>query len=242
MRVVTFNAQHGWVGGEPAGVAQVSDAVAALDADLVALQEVDVGDPRSGGVDQPAAVAAAIGGTSTFAAQREGGTTGVALVARGSITDVDVLRFVSRRGPKRDRPVSVPLVRPARRAIVLARATVGPLSVSVTSAHLDLVRPVSHGQLERVVAALAARPGPRLLLGDLNRRSGWVGPTCAAVGLDLLADDTPTHPVSSPVRRIDHLATSGLVVSRVEVVQLAVSDHRALVVDLDTAQEPRSRR
>lgn len=234
MRLVSANVEHARrAGGGPPDAACLANALAALDPDVVALQEVDRGEAASGGVDQPRTVADALGGTAVFAAQRSGGGTGVALVARGPITDVEVLRFVSRRGPRRGRLVAVPLLRPARRAILLARVTVGDATLTVASAHLDLVRAVSHHQLERVVAAVGARPGPHVLAGDLNRWTGWVGPTVAAVDLDLLDDDVPTHPAHAPVRRIDHVATRGLRVVRSEVIALPVGDHRALVVDLD---------
>lgn len=244
MRLVSFNAQHARRRSDGrADAALMATALAALAPDVVALQEVDWGDEATGGVDQAAVVAHAIGGggsgdaggpaSRVFAPQREGGTTGVALVARGNLDAVEVLRFVSRQGPRRGRPVGVPLLRPSRRAILLACATVDGDSLSVACAHLHLVRTVSHTQLERVVAALACRPGPHVLLGDLNRQPSWVGPTVAAAGLDLLDDDTPTHPAEAPERRIDHVASAGVRLVGHQVVTLPVSDHRAVVVDVE---------
>lgn len=241
MRLVTFNAQHARRRHDGRPDAELLAAsVADLDPDVVALQEVDWGDEASDGVDQPGVVAAALGGTRMFAPQREGGTTGVALVATGRLDAVEVLRFVSRRGPRRGRPVDLPLLRPSRRAVLLARATIDGASLSVACAHLHLVRAVSHLQLERVVAALASRPEPRVLAGDLNRHPARVGPTVAAVGLDLLDDATPTHPADAPERRIDHVATSGVRLVDHQVITLPVSDHRALVVDLELDATPPS--
>ena len=51
------------VTGESLHAGDLAAAVAELDADVVAVQEVDVGRPRSHGVDQPAVVAAALGAT-----------------------------------------------------------------------------------------------------------------------------------------------------------------------------------
>lgn len=233
MRMVTFNAQHARGADGREDVDALAAGLAALEPDLVALQEVDQG--GASGVDHPGAVAAALDARSRFAALVPDGTSGVALVARGELADVEVLRFTSRRGHDRGWRGRIPLVDPDDRAALLAEVRVDGLALQVATAHLHLVREVSHAQLEQVVAALGARPGCRVLAGDLNRRPWWVRGTVAAVGLDLLADETPTHPAARPVRRIDHVATSGLVVTRTEVVRLGVSDHRALVVDVEAA-------
>lgn len=52
MRIATFNVQHGLGPDGRADNHRLADAVAALDADVVALQEVDRRQARSGGVDQ----------------------------------------------------------------------------------------------------------------------------------------------------------------------------------------------
>lgn len=241
MRLVTFNAEHARValagGGRggtarPPAVEEMVEALVALAPDVVALQEVDRGDPATGGVDQPGAVAAALGGVCAFAPRRAGGTTGVALVVRGGLADVEVRRYVTRWGPPEGRP-RLPLLRPSWRAVLLGRATVDGQDLAVTSAHLELTRRTSHAQLEAVVAALGARPGPHALLGDLNRRTAWVRATVAAGGLALVDDDVPTAPRHRPRYRIDHAAVGGLAVVASRVVALPVSDHQALVVDVE---------
>jgi endonuclease/exonuclease/phosphatase family metal-dependent hydrolase len=73
LRVASANILHGLdfaAGG--ADIAAAAAAVAALEPDIVALQEVDVGQPRSGRVDQAAAIAAAVGGENRFAATLAG--------------------------------------------------------------------------------------------------------------------------------------------------------------------------
>ncbi|MFG2818528.1 endonuclease/exonuclease/phosphatase family protein [Kitasatospora sp. NPDC048365] len=63
VRVATFNVLHGrrLPGPEPATAGPLVDAVAALDADVLALQELDRRQPRSGRLDQARAVAEATG-------------------------------------------------------------------------------------------------------------------------------------------------------------------------------------
>jgi endonuclease/exonuclease/phosphatase family metal-dependent hydrolase len=64
VRVATVNLASGRdVTGESLDAEELAVAVAALDADVVAVQEVDVGQPRSHGVDQPAVIAAGLGAT-----------------------------------------------------------------------------------------------------------------------------------------------------------------------------------
>ncbi|HEY0814865.1 MAG TPA: endonuclease/exonuclease/phosphatase family protein [Pseudonocardia sp.] len=62
MRVATVNLASGRdVTGESLQADELAEAMAELDADVVAVQEVDVGQPRSHGVDQPAVLATALG-------------------------------------------------------------------------------------------------------------------------------------------------------------------------------------
>lgn len=62
LRLATFNVLHGQtLDGGPPTVERLVEACAALDADVLCLQEIDRGQPRSAGVDQTAAVAAGLG-------------------------------------------------------------------------------------------------------------------------------------------------------------------------------------
>jgi endonuclease/exonuclease/phosphatase family metal-dependent hydrolase len=141
---------------------------------------------------------------------------------RGSLADVEVLPL---RGALR-------LGGRDHRSALFARARVGDVSFSVAVTHLS-IRVVDNIDQERLVLdALMARPGPHLLLGDLNRRTEWVVPATAVRGLHLLDDDGPTAPRTRPRIRIDHVAVSGLVAAAPTVVDTGASDHRALVVEL----------
>ena len=218
MRVATFNIQHGRTPAGDVDVSLVGTTVAALDADVVALQEVDVGVARSGGVDEAAEVARAAGMHERFGrASRIGwrGRYGNALLTREPPVDVEVLRLprIVRRGE--------------RRSAVLA--SVGGVSLAVT--HLSVWPPDTWVQLAAVVEALGRRPAPRVLLGDLNLPPFHVVPRVRAAGL-VLAGGPPTFPASDPLIRIDHVAVSGLRIGDVTVVPTPVSDHRPLVVEL----------
>lgn len=244
LTAATFNVCHGGRGkGTPVDLDALVTATRALDVDILALEEVDRPSPATGRADQVAAVARAIGpsadhgesaghAVSVFAPSTPHGDTGVALVVRGTIDRVATLPLRTRRAPRRGRRVAWPYVRADRRMCLLARVGVGGRYLSVAVAHLTLEDEASLQQLRRVVAALAARPGPRLLLGDLNHRTEGVGPVAASAGLTLVRDDTPTAPARHPRFRIDHVAVDGLVVAGSAVVDTGTSDHRALVVGL----------
>jgi endonuclease/exonuclease/phosphatase family metal-dependent hydrolase len=62
VRVATYNVLHGRsVAHGQVRQAELVEAAIALDADVVGLQEVDLAQERSGGIDQTAAVAHALG-------------------------------------------------------------------------------------------------------------------------------------------------------------------------------------
>ncbi len=192
---------------------------ARLDADVLAMQEVDVRALRSLWADQPLAVAQATGLESVFGQARPvglGGRYGNALLARHGLDEVEVLAL-PRRG--RGEP----------RAVVLALASVGQRRLSVAATHLSIQRIEALAQLDAVLDALAERPEPRVLLGDLNLVPTDVRPRVEAAGLALADTAEPTHPASEPRLRIDHIAVGGLALTDVAVLPSApVSDHRPL--------------
>jgi endonuclease/exonuclease/phosphatase family metal-dependent hydrolase len=191
---------------------RLGSACAQLDADILGLQEVDVGAGRSQRADLADVVARATGLHAEFAAATtmpDGGLYGNALLTRAPATDVGVVRLPT---PPMDEP---------RIALV---ATVAAVAVAVT--HLS----VRAGLHRRQLAALVERSQPTLLLGDLNHeRPELPGFT--------LVDGAPTFPAHDPRVRIDHIAVRGaLRVETAEVVRLPVSDHRAVVA---TVSSPR---
>lgn len=219
LRLATFNIQHGRTPGGDVDIGLLATSCAALDADVLALQEVDDGIARSGGVDMAATVAGHLGMAHVFgpAIVRAGGRYGNALLARGVIGGVEV----------------VPLPDREPRCGIVARVdlTDGP-ALSVVATHLGL-RGAGREQLPVLVDALRARPGPRVLLGDLNLHPEDVEPLGDAGGFARVAAG-PTFPARAPRREIDHVLLDGLTETAAVVVPLPVSDHRALVVEART--------
>ena len=223
LRLVSFNILHGQRadGSGVVDLPRLCAAAAALEPDVLALQEVDVGVPRSGRKDQAAAVGEATGLHVVFGkAARVGGIGkyGNALLARQPLADVAIVAL-----PKAHRNNE------PRGAVVASTD-----GIHVCATHLSIHRPEVHEQLRTVVELLATRPAPHVLIGDLNLLPEEVAPVVAEAGLVLADPRLPTYPRNEPMIRIDHVAVSGDVgVRSVEVVPTDSSDHCALVVEVE---------
>lgn len=252
IRVATCNILHG---RSPADgrvdLDRFQEGIASLDADLLALQEVDRHQPRSGGADLAALAAEAMGAVDhRFVATLHGraddgwlpasGATapagpayGIALLTRLPATAWSTLLLptLRRRVPVRRRGDLLPgLLREEPRVAVAAHiaAPAGPMVVVNT--HLSFVPWWNPRQLEALTRSLSGHHGTALLLGDLNMgpgRARWI------TGLVTLAR-TETFPADRPRVQLDHvLATEGAwSVASTRARPLPFSDHRALVVDL----------
>ncbi len=163
---------------------------------------------------------------------------GVALISRIPVAEWHVLRLSPARGRF---PLPIPNANPARLPRLLwlndePRAAVAAVlehpRITIACTHLSFVPSSTIRQLADVRRWLAGLPGPHLLLGDLNlpgfavrRLTGWT-PLVSS----------PTYPSSAPRLQLDHVLAAGLPAgSRAvgRVTQLPISDHRAVLVDLD---------
>ncbi|MDP9117061.1 MAG: endonuclease/exonuclease/phosphatase family protein [Actinomycetota bacterium] len=238
IRVATFNIKHAAAKYGYRGLPdQLAQSCAELEADVLALQEVDVGVPRSRHADLARVAAEACGMSYYFAKARKHayrGQYGNALLVRGSIADVDVVRLA---GDHRHNLVIGPVVlkpfREPRNAIV-ATARVRGQAISIGTGHFACEPHVRHSQLARAAGSLVSRPGPRILCGDFNIASTQAAEWLEPYGLHLAqAQLDPADPSARP--DIDHVAVSGFVVHRVETRWLSVSDHPAKIADVTVA-------
>ena len=134
-----------------------------------------------------------------------------------------------RRDPRR-----LEIRREERRAAVLARVETPEGPLLVASAHLSFVPGWAQLQLYALRRALGTEPGPAVIMGDLNMTPS---PARRVSGFRSLVAE-PTFPVDEPRRQIDHVLARGVVgdVVGVRTPRLPVSDHRALVVELDRSR------
>jgi len=251
MRIVTFNIlggrnQH----DDEVDASVLEDAIAALDPDVLALQEVDHLLQRSGRLDLTEIAAKAMGATdhrfvaalagspgatwtaATGEEQPNDAAYGIALLSRLPVRGWEVVRLgalptpVPMRFPGRMLPT---WVRDEPRVAVSATVATeaGPLTVATT--HLSFVRWWNRHQLAHLTRSLAGAPRPLVLTGDLN-----MDLACATrlTGLAPLADE-PTFPADEPREQLDHVLADPPLRARASARRMALSDHRALIVDLE---------
>lgn len=251
MRLATFNILHGRsLTDNEVDLDRYAAAVASLDADVLALQEVDRDQPRSHGADLTAIAAEAMGAVAhRFAATLTGlptvwtaatgdlqpGTAsyGVALLSRWPVSSWKVIPIAPMRRAvpvmRLDDDALTMVVDEPRVALAAVVETPdGPLTA--VSTHLSFIPEWTPIQLDRLVTALADLPRPAVLLGDLNMFGSR--PT-ALTGWRSMGEAL-TFPVDEPDRQIDHVLAAGAVeaTSEARSVATGISDHRALVVDV----------
>jgi endonuclease/exonuclease/phosphatase family metal-dependent hydrolase len=213
--------------------------VRALGVDLLAVQEVDRMLARSGRADQPAMIAQALGAGwfwsyapalvgddfRPLSGPDPGGPAyGNLLVSRLPLAGVEHLRFPPAGGGE-------------QRTALLTTIQVGSRPVTVAATHLSNKQGHNARQLRELQGLTASRAAPRLLVGDLNMPS-----TVLLVASRRGWPETGrgrTWPNSAPSQQLDHILRNdpaGVIRPRgTRVVAASVSDHRALVVELDIA-------
>jgi len=239
LRAVSYNiaAGHG-------NLDAITDAIRALQADVVALQEVDVfWSERSARQDQASLLGEQLGMQVRFAPiytvpasepSVPARMFGVALLSRHPM-----ISFVNR--PLTRWSTLDPSLPPAPLPGLLdATIRVHGLDVRVLTAHLDYRTDptVRTQQVAELMTALTASSMPTLLLGDLNAsadapelaplftRLTDVWERCTTCGF--------TYPADAPTRRIDHVLVSPSIrVTRAWVPETRASDHRPVAADLD---------
>lgn len=252
MRLVTFNLQHGRSTGGRVDPQAVVAAVATLAPDVLALQEVDQHQPRSGYADLTAVAAEAMGAADARFVPTLLGTPGanwvevldppqygqacfgISLISRYPVRNWDLVRLPGvgphpTLGVPRRPGRSVRLGEEPRRALIAEMAApAGPLLVANT--HLSFLPGWNAVQLRRVAAELDRKPGPAVLMGDLNL-PGWL--PARLTGYREAAAH-PTFPAVWPRSQLDHILLRGEVGAArwSGSVRLPLSDHRALVAEL----------
>jgi endonuclease/exonuclease/phosphatase family metal-dependent hydrolase len=251
MRVATFNILNGRTQDEhQVDVEAFRGAIASLDADVLALQEVDRNQARSQDTDLTAVAAevmeapdhrfvAALHGSpgSTWVAatgeeQPDAAAYGIALLSRFPVEAWQIVRLPVVRVPAPVRftgSLLPELVRDEPRVAVAATIETPDGLVTVVNTHLSFIRWWNGRQLRVLVRELESAGRPLLLMGDLN-----MGPERAAAltGMRGLVDHV-TFPSAEPREQIDHVLADGPVrVTRSAAPQLPLSDHRALMADV----------
>lgn len=239
--VLTYNV-HGCRGGD--GVldpARIAEVIARSEADIIGLQELDVGRKRSGGIDQARAIAAHLNMMAHFHP---------AMHARGEkYGDAILTHFPSRL----IKAGAIPSVGEPRGAL-MAAIDLGPAEIVVANTHLGLWRRERIAQTSVLMGPTwlghpEVRGRPTIFMGDFNavprstpyrRIVGELRDVQHARGGPAKA----TFPARFPLLRLDHIfVSSDIEVAEARVVadQMArrASDHLPLMARLTlTPAEP----
>lgn len=241
LRVMTYNV-HGGVGVDRRlDLDRIAAVIAREKPDLVALQELDVGRVRSGGVDQARAIASRLGMNSHFNAAFR--------VAEEEYGDAFLsplpMRMV-KAGPL-PKPAGVPrLERRGAQWVAITLPEGGELQAINT--HLGLVPMEQRGQIDALLGPdWAGDPGfargPSILLGDFNATSRYaayrrLSTQLADLQRAFASEPVRTFPARLPMLRIDHVFAAGPVraceawAPNTAAARVA-SDHLPLVVDVE---------
>lgn len=259
VRLVSVNIASGRTGDGSFDLRRVGRDLGGLDADVVALQEVDRLLPRSGTIDQAAELSAACrrpgepGWTALFAAALHGTpgpragarpapstlpvepSYGVALLTRLPVLTTHELRMAPARGRL---PIALPhgtrpriWFMPDEQRVALAAVLAAPGGdLTVVSTHLSFAPPRAVRQLREIRRWAMDLPRPLVLLGDLNLAGSW---PARVTGWRPLVRGR-TFPASGPRAQLDHALADGLDrrTGRTDVVTVGGSDHRGIVVDV----------
>lgn len=258
LRLATSNIASGRDTDGVVRLQRIGGAIADLDADVIALQEVDRLLPRSESADQSAILGAACGAGGppwhvAFAAALSGTpgpqgdarpahvsrpqvpSYGVALLSRHPVVATLELRLAPARGR---RPLVLPpgsrfpvwfLADEQRVALAASVRTPAGLMTVVTT-HLSFAPGRAAVQLRRIRTWAMQLPRPLVLMGDLN----LPGPLPRRLtGWSSLVK-APTFPAHRPRLQLDHVLADQLTgpVLSGRAVPLGGSDHRGLVVDV----------
>jgi endonuclease/exonuclease/phosphatase family metal-dependent hydrolase len=219
VRVVSFNTHRSF-----GGIATVAQEIRALDPDIVLLQEIDRFHGRTGGIDQVAYFAEALGMEGAFSPNvvQGNGQYGTAILSRFEIVD-------SGRFPLPNSAGGEP------RGLQWAGLEVGGQEVRVYNTHLqNKLVGLREAQARHVAGILAGEEQPTILGGDMNATANTptLGPLLAQlVDAWPVAGSGPegTGPNGS---RIDFVMASPILEPRsAQAMRSSVSDHARVVVD-----------
>jgi len=226
LRVASYNIKSATM----QSLEEIAHVLATLDADVVALQEVDRHLPRSGGRDEAQWLAQALGYNHAFAGalKRDGGAYGVALLSRLPIAAAERLALLS---PASTEP----------RVALHVTLCAGARPFHVVASHTDVLPWSALENINTLADHLRPLVGKGLLLlADLNSLPGWPGPR-VLTGLGL-ADLIGLHAegttfVGDPLgRRLDYIFSDAPFTRRFSSAGIhphTASDHLPVFADLD---------
>lgn len=231
LRVMTYNIHHGRGMDDRVDLERIAKLIREQNVDLVALQEVDKGTQRTGGIDIAGRLAGLTGMHFVFEKNIDfqGGEYGNAILSK-----LPILNSTNRH---------YQMLRPGeQRGLLSAKVEIGGRTITFAATHLDYrpdpaERIYNLGEIEEFVAA--SGNNPILIAGDFNDTPGgtvhlrmketfsdaWEG---AGTGNGF------TYSSEAPVKRIDYVYLFPKTAWRVksaDVLSSDASDHLPMVIE-----------
>jgi endonuclease/exonuclease/phosphatase family metal-dependent hydrolase len=236
LRILTYNIHHGEGRDGELDLPRLARVMTGVDPDLVALQEVDQGTMRAGGLNELTELGHLTGMHAEFgkAMDFQGGDYGVGVLSRWPIVHADNRRLpgLPDREPRTALTVSI------------AMGEHEPL-LTFTSTHLDQGRELGNrlvqaGFLNELLTRGAA--GPSILAGDMNSRVDTEAmQILVEQWTDVFLDREPADP-GRLQRRVDHVlarpAGRWRTVDSQVIDDMVASDHRPVLVVLELIGNP----
>jgi endonuclease/exonuclease/phosphatase family metal-dependent hydrolase len=244
IRLLTYNIRHCLGTDGQVAPERIAEVIAGCEADVVALQEVDVGRARTGGIDQAEEIARLLGLHHHFhpALHQAGERYGDAILTphRSRVVRAGALPGLARR----------PALEP--RGAIWVEVEIGGVMLQVVNTHLGLLGRERVAQVNALLGAdwfgHPACRAPYLLMGDLNA-TPWsrayrrlAGRLTDVRRIGQTGSGRATFPTHFPLLRLDHVFVgSGIGVGRVQVVRSGLariaSDHLPLLAEIDIGAE-----
>lgn len=222
LRVATWN-----IGATlNSSVGEVVAVLDTIDADVVLVQEIEIGANRSGQIDQPAVLAAALGYQYAFAAalQFDGGDFGLAVFSRLDFAEARRIGLTARNTYE-------------PRIALDVTVCAGPTPLRLVDVHADFLVDANLANLGEIASVLGPVDSRTMIAGDFNAEPETQGvqaliETTGTIDLFAARDPGPTRLDA----RIDFMLASPAVDAVVvDVTRLLTeaSDHAVLAVDFE---------
>ena len=229
IRVATYNIKHGRGMDGTIDLERTAETLKSMDADIIALQEVDDRARRSGDIDQASWLADRLGMHAAYGSfmDFQGGRYGLALLSRRPFLSHEAWRLADGNEP--------------RVALAADLSTDSGDPITVISVHFDWVEDDGYRleQARDTIRRIETLQTPWIVLGDFNDVPG--SRTMVAfenIGRNAAkpAEDSATFPSDHPEIEIDHIIMgpegAWMPATSLVIPESRTSDHRPVVSEL----------